>query len=101
MNKASMIPAGLKEFNKHVAACAELLKPSPRMVKLQINNSGAWRDVVHFDIDAQDAEAIQVAAVNLVVLADPAGRSSLRIATADALQTALVRWDAKKGWVDA
>lgn len=73
----------------------------PRMVKLQINNAGAWRDVVRFDIDAQDWEAIQVAAVNLVVLADPDGRTSLRIATADAFQTALVRWDAKKGWVDA
>lgn len=72
-----------------------------RPCKLQINNSGAWRDVVRFDIDAQDAEAIQAAAVNLVVLADPGGKTSLRIATADAFQTALVRWDAKKGWVNA
>lgn len=72
-----------------------------RPCKLQINNSGAWRDVVRFDIDAQDAEAIQAAAVNLVVLADPAGKTSLRIATADAFQTALIRWDAKKGWVNA
>lgn len=72
-----------------------------RPCKLQINNSGAWRDVVRFDIDAQDAEAIQAAAVNLVVLADPTGRTSLRIATADAFQKALIRWDAKKGWVNA
>lgn len=73
----------------------------PRMVKLQINSSGAWRDVLRFDIDEHDVEAIQAAAVNLVVLADPDGRTSLRIATADALQTALIRWDAKRGWVEA
>lgn len=60
----------------------------PRMVKLQINSSGAWRDVLRFDIDEHDVEAIQAAAVNLVVLAD-------------ALQTALIRWDAKRGWVEA
>ena len=70
----------------------------PRMVKLQLNTSGAWRDVLRFDIDAVDDQAIQVAAVQLVELAYPKGRAKLRIATADAWQTALVYWDGKQGW---
>ena len=73
----------------------------PRMVKLQINSSGAWKDLLRFDIDAVDDQAIQVAAANLVSLADPDGRTGLRIAMADGYQTVLVRWDQKKGWVDA
>jgi len=72
-----------------------------RPSKLQINTKGAWRDVLTFDLDTVDAEALQVAAANLVVIADPDGRTALRIATADAFQRALIRWDAKKGWVDA
>lgn len=70
----------------------------PRMVKLQLNTSGAWKDVLRFDIDAVDDQAIQVASVQLVELAYPEGRAKLRIATADAWQTALVYWDSKRGW---
>lgn len=70
----------------------------PRMVRLQLNTSGAWKDILRFDIDEVDDQAIQVAAVQLVELAYPRGTASLRIATADAFQTALVRWDAKNGW---
>jgi hypothetical protein len=69
-----------------------------RVVKLQINQMGAWRDLLRFDIDAVDDQAVQEAAANLVLLADPLGRTSLRIATADGMQTALVRWDRKQGW---
>jgi hypothetical protein len=72
-----------------------------RPCKLQINSKGAWRDVLNFDLDVVDVEALQHAAVNLVTIADPDGRTTLRIATADSFQHALVRWDAKKGWVDA
>lgn len=72
-----------------------------RPCKLQINTKGAWRDVLSFDLDKVDAEALQVAAANLVVIADPDGRTGLRISTADGFQTALTRWDARKGWVDA
>jgi len=72
-----------------------------RPCKLQINTSGAWRDVLRFDLDEVDAEALQVAAANLIIIADPDGRTSLRIATADAFQRALIRWDAAKGWAEA
>lgn len=73
----------------------------PRPCKLQINSTGAWRDVLKFDIDAVDSVALMDAASNLLAIADPDGRMALRIATADAFQTALIRWEAKKGWVDA
>jgi hypothetical protein len=72
-----------------------------RPCKLQINTKGAWRDVLPFDLDEVDSEALQVAAANLVVVADPGGRIGLRISAGDSYQTALIRWDAKKGWVDA
>ena len=72
-----------------------------RPCKLQINSKGGWREVLAFDIDSVDADALQVAAANLVLIADPGGRTTLRIAIADAYQTALLRWDAKSGWVEA
>ena len=72
-----------------------------RPCKLQINTKGAWRDALSFDIDQVDAEALQVAAANLLVIADPLGRTTLRIVMADSLQTALLHWTAAKGWVEA
>jgi hypothetical protein len=72
-----------------------------RPCKLQINAAGAWRDVLRFDIDLVDSVALMDAASNLVSIADPDGRVTLRISTADTFQTALIRWDSKKGWVDA
>lgn len=69
-----------------------------RPCKLQINTSGAWRDLLRFDIDTIDADALQVAAAELVSIADPEGRTTLRITIADSLQSVIVRWDAKKGW---
>jgi hypothetical protein len=73
----------------------------PRPCKLQINSTGAWRDVLRFDIDQVDSVALMDAASNLLVVADPDGKATLRIATADTFQHALTRWDAEKGWVDA
>lgn len=72
---------------------------TPKLVKLQIKSAGAWRDVLRFDIDAVDSDAVQQAAANLMILADPSGRVGLRISTADVFQTALTHWDAKSGWV--
>lgn len=69
-----------------------------RPCKLQINTAGAWRDVLRFDLDAVDAEALQVAAANLVIIGNPSGRATLRIVTDNGLTDVLVHWDAKKGW---
>lgn len=73
-----------------------------RPCKLQINTSGAWRDVLRLDLDdVVDHGALQDAAADLVRIADPSGRTSLRITVADSLQTTIVRWDAKNGWRQA
>lgn len=72
-----------------------------RPVHLQINQAGAWRTALTFDLDTTDTEALQVAAQNLVVIADPKGNTKLRLASADGLQRALIRWDAGRGWQDA
>jgi len=69
-----------------------------RPCKLQINTSGAWRDLLKFDIDTVDSDALQDAAADLVRAADPTDRTSLRITMADSLQTTLIRWDAEHGW---
>lgn len=69
-----------------------------RPCKLQINTSGAWRDLLKFDIDTVDSDALQDAAADLVRAADPTDRTSLRITMADSLQTVLLRWDAMRGW---
>lgn len=71
-----------------------------RPCKLQINQSGAWRDAIRFDLDDVDVEALQVAAANLVQIAAPSGRTTLRIATADSLPMPLISWTAQKGWTE-
>ena len=70
-----------------------------RPCKLQLNSSGAWRDLLRFDIDGVDCEVLQIKAAELLTVADPAGRISLRITMADDRQTALLHWTAKNGWV--
>lgn len=72
-----------------------------RNVKLQLNNKGAWRDVLPFDINAVNSDEVQDAAAQLVRAADPSGNTRLRIVIADSLQTALARWDATHGWKTA
>jgi hypothetical protein len=72
-----------------------------RPCKLQINQRGAWRDVLTFDMDLIDVEVLQIAATNLVRFANPDGNTKLRIVIADAFQTALIHWDAKTGWRDS
>lgn len=76
-------------------------KTIPNKVKLQINTSGAWRDVLRFCTHDVDTDLVQISAANMVLHADPTGKTTLRLATDDAYQTALIRWDAKKGWVEA
>lgn len=72
-----------------------------RPCKLQINTAGAWRDVLRFDLDVVNDEDVQVAAAQLLLAADPDSRASLRIVMDDSLQTPLVRWNTKKGWIRA
>lgn len=71
-----------------------------RPCKLQINQSGAWRDIIRFNLDDVDVEALQVAAANLVNIANPTGKATLRIVTDNGLPATLIHWDAQKGWTE-
>jgi hypothetical protein len=68
----------------------------PRTCKLQINQAGAWRDVVRFDAD-QHGDAIQQHAPLLAAVVG----ATLRIVIADSLNNCLLRWSIDTGWVVA
>lgn len=68
-----------------------------RPVLLQINTSGAWRNVVAYD--AGDADACGVIEHHAPALA-VVGRGKLRIVTNDGLQLPLRHWDIARGWCD-
>lgn len=73
-----------------------------RPCKLQINSTGAWRDVVRFDIDHGNEHEIQHAAEELVNAADLEGRTTMRIVINDGVSPVpLLHWNAKEGWVKA
>lgn len=73
----------------------------PHKVKLQINTAGSWRDVLRFKIYDVDTDLVQVSAANMVLHADPSGRTTLRLCTDDGFQRALIHWTKQKGWVEA
>ena len=74
-----------------------------RPVQLQINNSGAWKTIARFD--AQDDDSADKARAIGQLLGELGGghRTTLRIATDEAMPCVLVRWDGERGWwaVDA
>jgi len=79
------------------AATSAKAKPAPRPVVLQINTTGAWRNVVQFDAgDADACGVIEHHAPGVAVV----GRAKLRIVTADGLQTLLRHWSIEHGWRD-
>ena len=64
-------------------------------VKLQINTSGAWRNVIEFDsADHQNGVMVMRHAPAIATL----GKGTLRIVLADGSQTALFSWTSKQGW---
>lgn len=66
-------------------------------VKLQINTSGAWRNVIEFDGSIRENvfEVMRYSTFIAIL-----GKATLRIVTADGSQTALCSWTAKQGWRD-
>lgn len=73
---------------------AEAIKP----VKLQLNCTGAWRDVIRWDA-ADDAASDQVVAAAETL--GRIGRASCRIAVADEggrSPTVLTHWSLDHGW---
>lgn len=62
--------------------------PQAKPCILQVNNSGAWKTVLHFDAaNARDVEAVENGAE---MLHNVNQASRFRIATDDGLQTALM-----------
>lgn len=68
-------------------------------VKLQVNDSGSWCNVIRFDAahDMQCAEVLAAAEM----LGKATQRVTFRIAIDDSLSTVLMRWSKEMGWVDA
>lgn len=66
-------------------------------VALQINTTGAWRNVIKFDAaNDEDSHKVMKHAPALAIV----GSGTLRIVTDDGLQQGLTFWDIKRGWCD-
>lgn len=76
-------------------------------VRLELNNSGAWKLLARFDADQLDStdEIMNTAEALAKAINDPAcGRPStvtLRISTDEAPPCVLMRWSDECGWRDA
>lgn len=75
-------------------------------VRLELNNSGAWKVLGRFDAaDDEQTSLVLDAAEDLIKVLhnsfDPKGCPTLRVSIDDALQTVLLRWSIERGWRDA
>lgn len=73
-----------------------------RPVRLELNNSGAWKTLARFDAGNEvAADKARSAGRLLGELGELGGqRTTLRICTDEALPLVLVRWSADRGWWD-
>ena len=75
-------------------------------VRLELNNTGAWKMLGRFDAaDEEQAALVMDAAEELVRTLhnseDPKGCATLRLSIDDNLCTAIARWEIERGWFDA
>lgn len=75
-------------------------------VRLEFNNSGAWKVLGRFDADDEDqASLVMDAAEDLVKTLHNGGETrrcpTLRVSIDDAMGAVLLRWDIENGWRDA
>lgn len=69
-----------------------------KSVKLDVNTSGAWKNVLIFDAsNEQTNQAVMEAAAALGRIA----KCKFRIAIADAMSTPLMYWSGREGWREA
>jgi hypothetical protein len=71
-----------------------------RMVRLEINNSGAWKTFIHFDCSDNGFSAEVQSNAALLARCDMRGKLKLRIVTDESLPQVLSYWDPRKGWYD-
>ena len=70
-----------------------------RPVQLQLNNAGSWKTLAKFDAGNGDQgdKALMVGQL----LGELGGtRTTLRIATCEAMPVVLAQWSASKGWAE-
>ena len=79
------------------AAIAAAIAVPAIKLKLQINTTGAWRNVIDFERDDDLACAAVLTAAPLLAAAAELG-AKLRICSADGLQKAHSHWQAGQGW---
>lgn len=75
-------------------------------VRLELNNSGAWKVLGRFDAaDDEQASLVLDAAEDLIKTLhnseDPKRCPTLRVSMDDGLGSTLLRWDLERGWRDA
>lgn len=73
-------------------------------VRLELNNTGSWKVLGHFDAADDEQTALVLDAAEELVKTlhnseDPKGCATLRVSI-DAI-TVLLRWDLERGWRDA
>lgn len=73
-------------------------------VRLELNNTGSWKVLGHFDAADDEQTALVLDAAEALVKTlhnseDPKGCATLRVSI-DAI-TVLLRWDLERGWRDA
>lgn len=82
------------------------MTPTRKPVRLELNNSGAWKVLGRFDAgDDEQTSLVLDAAADLVKTLhnseSPEGCPTLRISIDDALGAVLMRWKLGRGWYDA
>ncbi len=69
-----------------------------KSVKLDVNTSGSWKNVLLFDASSEQTnQSVMDAAAALGRIA----KCKFRIAIADAVSTPLMYWTDREGWVEA
>lgn len=85
-----------------MSAAPAMLKP----VRLELNNSGAWKVLGRFDAADDDWTCLVLDAAEDLIKTlhnseDPKHCPTLRVSVDDALGAVLLRWEIARGWYDA
>lgn len=71
-----------------------------RLVKLQINQRGAWRDLLRIDADQiVDQSQFLAGAESMVCNSGAARGTTMRIVTDESVPNRLMAWDVATGWM--
>jgi len=82
------------------------MSTAEKRVKLELNNSGAWKRLGAFDAADDDQAALVMDAAEQLVKTlhnseDPRHCPTMRISIDDSLGEVLLRWELTRGWYDA